>query len=82
MLGVTDNGTCLQIASPSQQLGQCNCKAGVFGRKCDQCVPGKWGFVQPPVGTCFGKDLIMRLIYFFSFFYSFNFIVSFSQARF
>ncbi|XP_065067988.1 laminin subunit beta-2-like isoform X2 [Rhopilema esculentum] len=53
MFGVQDNGSCLQIASNSQQLGQCNCKPGVYGRRCDQCVPGKWGFAIQPIGACF-----------------------------
>ena len=36
-------------------LGQCNCKDNVFGRQCDECVPGYWGFRLPPGGHCQGK---------------------------
>ena len=39
-------------------LGQCNCKDNVFGRQCDECVPGYWGFRLPPGGHCQGKDRI------------------------
>ena len=31
-------------------LGQCNYKDNVFGRQCDECVPGYWGFRLPPGG--------------------------------
>ena len=39
-------------------LGQCNCKDNVFGRQCDEYVPGYWGFRLPPGGHCQGKDRI------------------------
>ena len=53
--GITDDGKCLQTASITQGLGQCNCKPGIYGRRCDECIPGKYGFASPPIGTCFGK---------------------------
>ena len=51
--GIRDDGKCSQLAIGSQILGQCNCKSGILGRRCDQCIPGKWGFSKPPIGRCF-----------------------------
>ena len=42
-------------------LGQCNCKDNVFGRQCDECVPGYWGFRLPPGGHCQGKDMELKM---------------------
>jgi len=37
------------------QAGQCQCKNKVFGRQCDQCIPGYWGYRLHPPGECRGK---------------------------
>ncbi|XP_028394884.1 laminin subunit beta-2-like [Dendronephthya gigantea] len=51
--GITDNGSCNQDMDRADVLlGQCNCKDNVFGRQCDECVPGYWGFRLPPGGHC------------------------------
>lgn len=52
--GITNDGTCLQEATLTKQLGQCECKNNVFGRQCDQCIPGYWGYRGNPPGECRG----------------------------
>jgi len=32
--------------------GQCSCKAGVFGRRCDQCAPGHFNFTSTGCTAC------------------------------
>lgn len=34
--------------------GQCSCKAGIFGRQCDQCHPGQWNFPNCKPCQCHG----------------------------
>lgn len=56
-VGITDSGYCNKDSTRTDiVLGQCNCKDNVFGRQCDECVPGYWGFRLPPGGHCQGKD--------------------------
>ena len=56
-VGITDNGYCNKNMTRTDiALGQCNCKDNVFGRQCDECVPGYWGFRLPPGGHCQGND--------------------------
>ncbi|XP_048586843.1 laminin subunit beta-2 isoform X1 [Nematostella vectensis] len=50
--GITNNGSCLTQATDTEQIGQCSCKPNVYGRRCDQCIPGHWGFTLPPQGEC------------------------------
>ena len=53
--GITNDGSCVQEATPMAQAGQCQCKNKVFGRQCDQCIPGYWGYRLHPPGECRGK---------------------------
>ena len=49
---ITNDGECLQEAVGDEEAGQCQCKPNVYGRKCDQCKPGFWGFRLDPPGDC------------------------------
>ena len=42
LVGTVDPGTGVLLCD--RHSGQCQCKPGVTGRKCDQCLPNHWGF--------------------------------------
>ena len=40
--------------------GQCSCKPGILGRRCDQCSPGGYGFGTSATSTCQSCDCDVR----------------------
>ncbi|XP_006893076.1 PREDICTED: laminin subunit beta-2-like [Elephantulus edwardii] len=45
-------GATSAICNP--QSGQCPCRAGLAGRRCDHCLPGRWGFPHCHPCACNG----------------------------
>ena len=57
--GITNNGSCSQ---KNATIGQCECKQNVTGRRCDRCEDAYYGYTNPPIGNCIGKQhyIIMK----------------------
>lgn len=56
----TESSGSIDILTCKAAGGQCPCKPGVIGRRCDQCAAGNYGF---DADGCKGKTLSMENLF-------------------